>query len=116
MGNVTVHAGDFQAGSADVRNGQIYLRPTAQSGVVSFSLGDLAEVSAASEEAVKRIGGTLGWGLVGGALLGPAGLLAGLLAGGRGKRITFVARFKSGRKILATTDAATYRTLLAASF
>jgi len=54
------------------------------------------------------VGGTAGWGIAGGALLGPVGLLAGLLLGGRGKNITFVCRFNDGRKILATTDEQTF--------
>jgi len=43
-------------------------------------------------------------------------LLAGLLLGGNKKEITFVAKFKDGRKLLATTDSGTFTKLQAAVF
>ena len=70
-------------------------------------------VEPATEESVKRLGGTLGWGVAGGLLLGPVGLLAGLLAGGRHKEITFICVFQDGKKIVATADNKTYVKLLA---
>ena len=82
----------------------------------TINLSDLETVDIATEENVKKIGGTVGWGVVGAALLGPVGLLAGLLAGGRGKEVTFVARLKDGRKFLATTDAGSYKKIAAAVF
>jgi hypothetical protein len=81
-----------------------------------IKLSDLAEIEAASEESVKRVGGTVGWGLVGGVVLGPVGLLAGLLAGGRGKDVTFVCKLKDGRKFMATASAKIYTSLSAAVF
>jgi hypothetical protein len=77
---------------------------------------ELEAVDVASEENVKKIGGTAGWGVAGGVLLGPVGLLAGLLIGGRKKEVTFVARFKDGRKLLASTDQKTYTKIQAAVF
>ncbi len=62
----------------------------------------------AKEENVKRLGGTLGWGAAGLIVLGPVGLLARLLAGGRRKDVTFIAQFDNGRKLLATTDNKTF--------
>ena len=76
----------------------------------------LRSIEVATEESVKRAGGTVGWGLAGAALLGPVGLLAGLLAGGRGKDVTFIAQLKDGRRLMATTDAGTYKKLAAATF
>lgn len=77
---------------------------------------DLESVDLATEDSVKRVGGTVGWGAAGAIALGPVGLLAGLLLGGRGKDVTFVAKFKDGRKILATTDSKTYTKIAAAVF
>ena len=65
---------------------------------------------------MKKIGGTVGWGAVGAIALGPVGLLAGLLLGGKKKEVTFVARFKDGRKLLATTDNGTFTKIKAAIF
>ena len=82
----------------------------------TIPLSKLESVEVASEESVKRIGGTVGWSIVGTVMLGPVGLLAGLLLGGRGKDVTFVARFKDGRKLLATTDSKTFTKMKAAVF
>lgn len=70
----------------------------------------------ATEETVKSAGGTLGWGILGGAMLGPVGLLAGLLLGGKSKKVVFVMRFKDGRKLLASADSKTFSTIQAATF
>jgi hypothetical protein len=43
-------------------------------------------------------------------------LLAGLLAGGRGKDVTFVCKLKDGRKFLATAPSKTYTELQAVTF
>lgn len=88
-----------------------------------FSLGknyllatELESVEQASEESAKRFGGTIGWGVAGAAILGPVGLLAGLLLGGKGTDVTFIAKFKDGKKILATTDSGTYKKIMAVVF
>lgn len=82
----------------------------------AIPLAELDEVEVASEESVKRLGGTLGWGAVGAVLLGPVGLLAGLLAGGNGKNVTFVCRLKDGRRFLATATAKQFTELRARTF
>lgn len=77
---------------------------------------DLAEVSIADEENVKRVGGTIGWGIAGAALLGPAGMLAGLLLGGKSKDVTFIAKLKNGRKFMATCTSKEWKAIQAARF
>ena len=77
---------------------------------------ELDVVDIATEENVKKLGGTVGWGAAGALILGPVGLLAGLLLGGRKKQVTFVAKFKDGRKLLASTDSKTFTKLQAAVF
>jgi hypothetical protein len=69
---------------------------------------ELEFLALASEESVKKLGGTVGWGAAGGLLLGPVGLLAGLLLGGKKTKVTFIAKFKDGRKLIATTDPKTW--------
>lgn len=117
MAKITVHAGDFLKGDSKFAFGSLHLKTEKHSfaGEV-ISLDSLTEVEIASEESVKKIGGTIGWGAVGGLVLGPVGLLAGLLLGGKSKEVTFVARFKDGRKLLATTDSGTFKQLKAAVF
>lgn len=73
---------------------------------------EIEEMEVATEESVKRIGGTIGWGVAGAALLGPVGLLAGLLLGGKGKDVIFVCKFKDGRKLIAQSPSADYNALM----
>jgi len=118
MGKIKVHAGDFEKiGNSSFSFGCFTLftqqHPFMGETIVAT---ELEAVDVASEENVKKIGGTAGWGVAGGVLLGPVGLLAGLLIGGRKKEVTFVARFKDGRKLLASTDQKTYTKIQAAVF
>ena len=110
LGSIKVHAGDFGKCSAHFMLGSLVVEKE----VIKPS--EIEEVSIATEETVKRIGGAVGWGIAGGLLLGPAGLLAGLLLGGKSKEATFVLKLRDGRKILGTTDSETYTKLMAATF
>lgn len=118
MGKIKIEAGDFPKGSATVSLGTIVLPWQRGDGWTgkSVPVGDIEAIDVATEESVKKIGGTVGWGAVGGVLLGPAGLLAGLLLGGKKTEVTFVARFKGDKKMLGTTDSKTYKSLMAAAF
>ncbi|WP_312320907.1 hypothetical protein [Acinetobacter variabilis] len=124
MANLTIHAGDFTKGkgSITILGGVFTISAPWAAGdgfsgnVQSFSSVEIEEITVATEENVKRIGGTVGWGVAGAALLGPVGLLAGLLLGGKGKDVTFILKFKDGRKMLATTDSKTFTKLAAMAF
>lgn len=120
MGTITIHAGDFPKGKASFHFGVLGLPWQAGDGFSTGKAlpltGQLASVEIATEEAVKRVGGTIGWGVVGATLLGPVGMLAGLLLGGKGKEVTFVALLKDGKKMLATTDSKTFTKLQALAF
>lgn len=117
MAKIKVLAGDFLKGDGQVSFNALGLRTEKHSFLgESIPFSQLEEVEVASEESVKKIGGTIGWGAAGAVLLGPVGLLAGLLAGGRKKEVTFVAKFKDGRKLMGTADNATYLKLKAAVF
>lgn len=118
MAKIVIHAGDIAPGTGAVSFGVIMTPPEKlwQQYGERILPTQLAQIEMANEDAVRRIGGTVGWGAVGGALLGPVGLLAGLLVGGRGKDVTFICRLKDDRKFLATTDSKTYTSLLAKVF
>lgn len=79
-----------------------------------ISITQVDAIEIASEESVKRLGGTLGWGIAGAALFGPVGLLAGALLGGNQKRVAFVCTFKDGRNLMASTDQKTWMSIQAA--
>ncbi|MFN3474053.1 MAG: hypothetical protein ACK4ZW_08415 [Blastomonas sp.] len=115
MAKITLHAGDWGKGSGQFSFGALAL-PKGNWQFEGVPLNQIASVDIATEESVKRVGGTVGWGVAGAVVLGPIGLLAGLLIGGRGKDVTFVAVLKDGRKMLATTDAKTFTRLQAAVF
>lgn len=117
MAKIDVHAGDFLARPGQLVSGLLVL-PTEQHSWLGekIPLGELETVEVASEENVKKIAGTVGWGAAGALLLGPVGLLAGALLGGKRKEVTFVAKFKDGRKLLATTDSKAFIQLQAAVF
>lgn len=111
MGKIKIHAGSFgRKGTGSYSWGTL----TLQGRVISPS--SLESVEIATEDNVKKVGGTVGWGVAGGVLLGPLGLVGGLVLGGRKKEVTFVARFKDGKKLLATTDRKTFKKLQALAF
>ena len=118
MASFKVHAGDWPQGVAHLNFGVIVMPPEKiwQQWGEKLKVEELESVEVATEDSVKRLGGAIGWGVVGGTLLGPVGLLAGLLLGGRGKEVCFVAKFRDGRKLLATCDAKLYQQLLAKVF
>lgn len=126
MANLKIHAGDLPKCKATLSFGSEYVRVSLpwQPGEVrslagndrAFHRDTIAELAIATEENVKRLGGTVGWGVAGAALLGPVGLLAGLLLGGKSKDVTFIMKLKDGRKILATTDQKTFTKLQAFLF
>ena len=117
MSSVKVVAGEFLKGQASCSFGSLVLRTEKKylTGE-SISLRDIEAVEIASEGSVKKLGGAVGWGAAGSVILGPVGLLAGLLLGGKKKEVTFVAKFKCGRKLLATTDNKTFTKIQAAAF
>jgi predicted RNA-binding Zn-ribbon protein involved in translation (DUF1610 family) len=115
FGTIKVLAGDFSKNSQhQYMNGTFTMEMGLLSKSEKISICRLSEIEVASEDTVKKIGGTVGWGIAGGIALGPVGLLAGLLLGGKKKEVTFVARFNDGRKMMATTDDKTYLKIKAA--
>jgi hypothetical protein len=107
--------GDFGKGSGLLIGGEISLPKQAGWGSEKISIFKLTSVEMATQENVKRVAGTLGWGAVGGLLLGPAGLLAGLLLGGRSTEVGFIGQFADGRGFLATANNDTFLKLRAAA-
>ena len=119
MAKFKVEAGDFIAEEHGWLTWDDRLRLPVEKGSARYeliSLSRLETVEAATEESVKRLGGTVGWGLAGAVVLGPVGLLAGLLAGGKKKRVTFIAVLDDGRKFMATGSHKDYIKMQAATF
>lgn len=118
MATIKIHAGDFLAGKEGSYSwGVLQLQTDAAKWLgETISETEIEMIEVATEDNVKKLSGAVGWGVAGGLILGPVGLLAGLLLGGKKKEVTFVARFKDGRKLLATTDNKTFTKLQAAAF
>ncbi len=53
--------------------------------------GEIKSLTLQTEESVKKVAGTLGWGLAGSLALGPVGMLAGLMLGGNRKEVCALA-------------------------
>jgi len=73
----------------------------------------VANVEQVTEEKVKKLSGTAGWGLAGAALLGPLGAIGGMLIGGNKTEISFLCQTKEGKKFLGLTEAKIYQNLVA---
>jgi hypothetical protein len=117
MTTFDIHAGDFGTGSGMLSGKNFSLPVLGKTfGQQNVAACLLTSVQLATEENVKKLGGTVGWGIVGGALLGPAGLLAGLLLGGRHKKLVFTVEFRNGQKMLASGDSSAFTAIQSAAF
>ena len=81
-----------------------------------YHLSDVENLEEVSEENKVKVLGAAGWGTVGAIALGPVGLLAGLVLGGRGKNIVFAVTFKDCKRALLETDRKEWNRIIAARF
>lgn len=100
---VTVIAGDISEGEWEFNMNSLW------SAFDTVSLeGELKSVQLQTEESVKQLAGTLGWGLAG-SVFGPLGMLAGMVLGGNRKQMCAFIELKDGRKFIATMDSKVYQ-------
>ena len=112
LGRIDVHAGDFKKGlEHQYVHGKFLMKTEGKFLREKIKPTEIAKLKEASEEAVVSLGGAAGWGLTGSVLLGPVGLLAGLILGGKGKDTTFICEFKDGRKFLGTAPSKVFNEL-----
>lgn len=112
LGRIDVHAGDFKKGNeSQYVHGKFIMKNEGKFLREKIKPSEIARLEEASEESVVSIGGAAGWGIAGSVLLGPAGLLAGLVLGGKGKDTTFICEFKDGRKFLGTASSKVFNEL-----
>lgn len=121
MAKIDVHAGDFKTGKFSQYAFGGFVMATEEISwtgfkTESYSQDKVETVEVASEESVRKWGGALGWGALGGLALGPIGLIAGLFLGGKRNEVTFIVVFKDGKKFLGTTDAKTFTKIRAITF
>jgi hypothetical protein len=119
VSKIKIIAGDLELGTYDAPNDlfgrEIIIRKQFSMGKIDLAK-ELERVELHSEESVKRLAGTTGWGLAGLAVFGPLGAIGGMLIGGKDKDICFAGYLKDGRKFLATTDNKTYKKISASVF
>lgn len=75
----------------------------------------LVEIQQITVENKQSVLSKAGWGTLGAVALGPVGLLAGLLLGGRSKEICAACRLEDGRSFIALIDLKTFQALYAIS-
>jgi len=109
MSKITVISGDFLAGDAEFQSGLFILKSAVKPSLeIKIPISKLETLETATEEIVNKKGSVIRWSLAGALLLGPVGLVAGWWLCDKEKEITFYAKFKDGRSLLATTDINTY--------
>lgn len=120
MGKIKTHAGSFQdmrkhrfEGNKFIYEGKGFWSPYFPKKIDSEEIANLEQID---EDNKVKVLGAAGWGLAGAAILGPVGALAGMLLGGRGKKVVFACTFKDGRKFLGETDMKTWTAMQAATF
>lgn len=83
---------------------------------IKLNKANIDKVEIITEESKKRFMHSFGLGAVGGLLLGPLGLLAGVLAGGNKKEVCFACYMKDGKKFMAVADSKIYQKLASLVF
>jgi len=121
LGRINVHAGDFKTGlEHQYVRGEFLMKHKGKFFREKIPSFQIEKLDLATEESIVSVGGAAGWGIAGSVLLGPVGLLAGLILGGMGKDVTFICKFKDGRKFLGTASSNLFHELqkvfLASSF
>ncbi|MBA4390410.1 MAG: hypothetical protein C0399_05685 [Syntrophus sp. (in: bacteria)] len=116
MSTVKVLAGDIHTGDWVVRGDFRMTRGAFGIGDEIHFKKDIQNVEVLTEENKKKFVGTAIAGAAGALLLGPLGLVAGVLAGGKSKQVSFICFLKNGKKFMATTDNKTYLAIQAAIF
>ena len=104
-----VLAGDFQTNSAIGASFSfgMFSFPDPEAWLpklVHYEMSDVDELDEVSEENKVKVLGAAGWGTVGALALGPVGLLAGLVLGGRGKKVVFAVKFNDGKSALVEVN------------
>ena len=109
MVKIEIHAGDFPKGVASFMAPQLIL-PSGPGRLMgeSIKLNELEDVQIATPDNIGLIGGDDGWPQRTDDVL----RFAEGLSASRKREVVFVARFKDGRKFLATTKGKTYEKLL----
>src|SRR5271154_194236 len=108
-GIINVLAGDFKKGSHHKYANCFFMKNPDDFFKEKISDLSVDHLEIASNDNISNIKGAIGWGLAGSALLGPVGLLTGVMFGAKkNESITFICRFKDGRQFIGVTSSNTF--------
>lgn len=114
MAEIKVHFANFPYTEISTHFGGLNIKTSAfQLTGESVTADKYKILDISTEENVKKITGAVGWGIVGGALAGPVGILAGALLGGNKKQVTFVLELTDGRQLMGSVDSKAYTAMVA---
>jgi hypothetical protein len=114
MGKIVVHGGDFRKGSGHALSfGNLKLIPNGKLFPETIPLSDVRSVELTNQESVPGYSKSVA---AVATMISPTGAVAGMMAAGRKSEMTFVATLSGGRRMFATTDAATYKKIAGAAF
>lgn len=119
MADVKVLAGDFTEGCQGIFAGGSLILPARGEWTPRQEYilrNDATTLELATESNAVKVGGAAAWGAAGLLIAGPVGLLAGALLGGRGQKVTFVAEFCDGKKLMGQCDKGAWAQMLAEKF
>lgn len=113
-GLIDVIAGDFKKGLKHeyvYPRKVIYMKTKNRFFKEKILISDIQKLEVCSDENAINFGRSLGSGLAGGILLGPAGLIVGALLGGKSRNVTFSCVFNDGRKFLGMCSETTFNNI-----
>lgn len=134
MASITIHGGDFIAGRGKFKSGVLTLPTSERPYGEKIPLSKVMRVEAVNKEMKHRTGAAVGRGFLAGIVAGPIGAVGAVLGGPTGvavglasavvgftttnhtSDVTFEAGLEGGRRLLATTNTATFTSLLGAAF
>jgi hypothetical protein len=97
MAFVNVKSANFTYKSVSTLSNNIFI----DNKIVNYD--DIESFDFASEDNVKKVKSSIGWGVAGAVTFGVFGAAAGLLLGGNKKETTFILSLKSGKALIGST-------------
>lgn len=112
IGRIKIIAGDFEHSNASqYLRGSLLMKNHGKFSREKISIREIAVLEEITQENVTSFSGAAGLGLAGGVLLGPVGMLAGLVVGGKRNNKTFRCTFNDGRAFIGTASEKTYNAI-----
>ncbi|AFM41002.1 hypothetical protein Desaci_2027 [Desulfosporosinus acidiphilus SJ4] len=110
-----VIAGDYFNYRIGWTTGLVYIEDSKGYNIEDISKSNVEHYEIVTEESIKSASSAISRGLLGGFLLGPVGLLAGLSAKSKGIH-TLAVQFKNGKKCLIEIDDKRYKEIIKRMF